>query len=265
MNPENEKISSIDIVKNHIFKQLESHILKVGDRLPTEVQLAEQLSVSRSSVREALLSLKVIGLVGSAQGSGYTIIGDTKKSFSEALRALMTIYSVTLTDISEIREALEVKAAQLAIQHTIDAESITYLKDLISEMEKFSRTDSALVTESDTKFHRKIAELSRNPFLINFVLALSDFSNKYILISWADVTSDEISELLITHKKIVDYLETQNISAVTSEIANHYHIADCIIKNHQKKNNSKEAVERLLEQLYETGYSTEEIFQKLSK
>lgn len=52
-----------ELVKEHIFNQLELHNLKIGDRLPTELQLAEQLGVSRSSVRDALQALKSNGLV----------------------------------------------------------------------------------------------------------------------------------------------------------------------------------------------------------
>lgn len=248
-----------ELVKEHIFNQLELHNLKIGDRLPTELQLAEQLGVSRSFVRDALQALKSNGLVTSSQGSGYTIIGDAKKSFSEALRTIITIYNITFTDISEIREALEIKAAQLAIQKTIPSEDISFLEHCIEQMKTYSRTDSSQVPEYDIEFHKKIAELSGNPFLINFVLALSDFSNKYILISWDKVDDGEITELLETHRNIIYYLKTENSSAVTTEVSRHYHIADNIIKNHQPK----EDLKQLLDQLYQKGFTADEIRKQL--
>lgn len=248
-----------EFVKEYIFNQLELRNLKVGDRLPTELQLAEQLDVSRSAVRDALQALKNNGLVTSSQGSGYTIIGDAKKSFSEALRTIMTLYNVTLTDISEIREALEMKAVQLAIQTGISSEAISFLEHCMEQMEQYSQTDSSQVPKYDIEFHKKIAELSGNPFLINFILALSDFSNKYILVSWDKVEDSEITKLLETHRKIIYYLETKNISSVTTEISNHYQIADNIIKNHPPKAD----LNQLLEQLYQKGFTPEEIQKQL--
>ena len=264
MNTMTKNETSIESVKEYIFQQLENHNLKIGDRLPTEVQLSEQIGVNRSAVRDALQSLKGIGLVNSSQGSGYTIVGNTKKSFSEALRAIMAINDITFTDISEIREALEIKSAQLAIQHNnISEKVICYLNECITNIEHFAKIDSHQVTICDINFHRKIAELSDNQFLINFVLALSDFSNQYILISWDDVETEEINRLLKTHKKIIEYLEKHDITSVTNEIVNHYHIADDIIQKHQKKNYD-ETAEQLLKHLLKSGFTSEEIYNKLS-
>ena len=101
----NEKKAASDIVKEYVFDQIESKKLIIGSRLPTEKQLAAQLNVSRTSVREALQSLKGVGLVKSTRGSGYQIVSNTENILSDALRAIMSIKNIQFTDISNIREA----------------------------------------------------------------------------------------------------------------------------------------------------------------
>ncbi len=260
-----KKESTSDVVKDYVFKQLESQKLGIGSRLPTESQLSTLLNVSRSSVREALQSLKGIGLVESSQGSGYTIISNTKKSFSDALRAMMAIKGITLTDISEIREALEVKASELAIKRGIEMIDISYLQNCIDDMEVASKINPTQAIEHDIDFHRKIAEMSGNNFLTSFIYALSDFSTRYILISWDEVDENEIQELLVTHRKIINFLENRDTTQVVNEIINHYRIADTIINNHvNKKDSHKRSAEHLLEKLYAEGFTTEQIYAKLS-
>lgn len=258
-------LSTNNKVKDYIFNELKHNNLKVGDRLPTEIQLATQLNISRSSVREALQSLKSIGLLSSSQGSGYTITGDITKIFSEALHVIMLTTPVNFSDISEIREALEVKAAELAIRNHISADSIAYLSQCVDDMEKASVSDASQVTKYDLNFHRKIAELSMNPFLINFIEALSQFSDNYILISWNEISQDQMKQLFVSHREIVQFLEKADTKEVTEAIINHYHIADNIIRSANSVDvTEKHSIEELLKKLYAEGLSNEQILNKLS-
>lgn len=254
-------ISTSSKVKDYIFTELEHNRLKVGDRLPAETHIANHLNVSRSSVREALQSLKSIGLLNSSQGSCYTITGNTTKIFSEALRAIIATTPICLTDISEIREALEVKAAQLAIRNHISKNSIDDLEAYVIQMEKATSSPSNIskATTYDIDFHRKIAELSGNPFLVSFTEALSQFSKHYILVSWNDISPNQITDLINSHKNIVHCFKYKDAENVVHEIIQHYRIADDIL-NMQKK----QSIEKLLAELYSKGLSNEQILNKLS-
>lgn len=259
-----KKESTSDIVKDFIFNQLESKQLTVCNRLPTEAQLASTLNISRTSVREALQALKSIGLIESSQGSGYTVVCNTEKSFSDSLRAMMAVKETKLTDISEIREALEIKASELAITRGISDKDISYLSTCIENMETTAKTSSTQTTEYDINFHRKIAEMSGNSFLTSFIFALSSFSSRYILISWDKVDSDEIQELLTSHRNIVHYLKKKNIDLARTEIINHYQIADKIINHHVSNEEiNKDPFEPLLQKFYAKGYTTAEIYARI--
>ena len=88
----------------------------------------------------------------------------------------MATTQIQFTDISEIREALEVKAAQLAIHNHITDDSFHYLSDYEKKMKL---ADTSISQKYDIDFHRKIAELSGNSFLICFIEALSQFSDRF--------------------------------------------------------------------------------------
>ncbi|MBE5063001.1 FadR family transcriptional regulator [Lachnospiraceae bacterium DSM 108991] len=261
----NEKKAASDIVKEYVFDQIESKKLIIGSRLPTEKQLAAQLNVSRTSVREALQSLKGVGLVKSTRGSGYQIVSNTENILSDALRAIMSIKNIQFTDISNIREALEIKAAELSLTSGISQQDIEYLENCIDNMEESTNIMPEKSFEYDILFHRKIAELSRNEFINSFILALSSFSNKYILVSWDKVRSNEAYDLFKIHREILCYLKDHNIDRVIDKIKEHYKIADNIITNHiQFEKKSKDKAENILEQLLSKGYTSNQIVSGLS-
>lgn len=253
-------IDSSKKVKDFIFSELKDNNLKIGDRLPTETRLAEQLDVSRSSVRDALQSLKSIGLLNSSQGSGYTIIGDSTATFSEALRVISATTPIQFTDISEIREALELKAIQLAIYRHVSEDSLQYLDNCVEQM-KLADT-SASSQKHDIDFHKKIAELSGNPFFISFINAFSQFSDRYILVSWNDITTKQKEELIICHRAIVQYLREEKAEEALKEITRHYQLADDIIQS--ENSNTKKSIEKILDRLYSEGFDDEQILRKLS-
>lgn len=261
-----KKESTSDIVKDFIFKQLEEKHLTLGSRLPTEAQLVSILNVSRTSVREALQALKSIGVIESSQGSGYTVVCNSEKIFSDSLRAMMAVRETKLTDISEIREAIEIKASELSIKRGINTKDIDYLTACLDNIEAASKVSSTQATQHDINFHRKIAEMSGNNFLTSFIFALSSFSSRYILISWDKVNHQETQELLTSHRNIIQALKLENTAFVQTEIINHYRIANRIINHHtNEKENSKDPSEQLLQKLYAKGYTSEEIFSKLEK
>ena len=246
-----KKRNTCDSVKEYLFNQIESKKLGIGSRLPTEKQLSDILHISRTSVREALQSLKGVGLVNSVRGSGYEIVSNTETILSDAFRAIMSLKDIHFTDISDIREALDIKAAELAIVHGIATEDFEYLQNCINKM------------VFDTLFHKKIAELSQNEFIKSFIFTLSSFSNKYILISWDKIKDNEAHNLFRIHREILYYLKVEDINEVTRKIKEHYKIADSIINAHieTEKNTN---VDALVSQLLAMGYTNDQICSELT-
>lgn len=259
----NKEETPYEKVINYIFKLIETQEVKIGGRLPPEIQLTKSLNVSRTSVREALQTLKGIGLLESSRGSGYTVKCDAREGLSNVFRVIMAVKEVKHTDISEIREALETKAAELAIKRGIKSEDISELNSYVVEMEISAQENPVNAIEFDVKFHRKIAEMSHNELLTNVIYSLSSFSANYILVSWEKVTKNEMKELLATHKKIISLLKKGDSEQAIKEIINHYRIADRIINNHISVNNFEDSSKIIMDKLLSDGFSAEQIYSQL--
>lgn len=95
--------------------------------------------------------------------------------------------------------------------------------------------------------------------------ALSQFSDRYILISWKDITKNQIAQLIASHREIVHFLEKEDTKKVTEVIINHYRIADDIIRSANSVNiTEKRSIEEILKKLYAEGFNNKQILSKLS-
>ena len=159
-----------------IIHQLQSLIrqgvLKHGDRLPPERDLAEQFKVSRSSVREAIRSLELQGLVVSKRGSGTFINTDNLGSVLALLAASLGPGEDALGDIFEMRRLLEPPIAALAAQRATP-EEVQRMQDILEEQHRQVRQGETGV-EADTAFHFALASATHNTALLKVVSAVED-------------------------------------------------------------------------------------------
>ncbi len=146
-----------------------------GDKLPPERELAQQLGVSRTTVREAIRMLEGENLIRVKRGATGGIIVTAQDAASGADRLSLTAeQKQALRDIFEYRFAIECHAVRLAAERLTD-EDIAKLTTAADEMDALvggGRTDQISVAEynsSDTRFHIGIAEASRNPYFIRAV------------------------------------------------------------------------------------------------
>ncbi len=146
--------------------------LKQGDRLPAERELAEQFQVSRSSVREAIRSLELQGLVVSRPGAGTFISTETLDSVVTLLASTLNAGTDVLRDAFEMRHLLEPPIAALAAQRATSAE-VARLREILEEQQRqIDRGDTGV--EADTDFHFALAAATHNAALIKVVSAVED-------------------------------------------------------------------------------------------
>lgn len=179
--------------------------LKPGDRLPTEPELMEQFNVGRSTLREAVKSLVVAGLLETRRSSG-TFVSESYADFlSRRLNWDMVFSKQDLRHIIEIRCALEEQAAALAAERATDAE-IEKLAQHIEAIRDMSLGPEKAV-EHDIAFHMAVAEASHNPMLFNMVLNIRQLLHGYIKSGYTrrgysnQAEADDIADL---HQPIVD-------------------------------------------------------------
>ena len=144
-----------DQVQDILMTQILSGELKPGDRLK-EIHIAKSLGVSQGPVREAIRSLEAIGYVEHVPNVGAKV-----KIFN--IDKLMEVY--------QVREALEIMAAKIAIDRRKDPSELNerakVLEDAFHMMKAAAEHGDALgYAKFDTQFHRSILEMSGNPTLL---------------------------------------------------------------------------------------------------
>lgn len=155
-----------------VLEQLRTFVtharLQPGDRLPSERELASQLGVSRSSVKQALTVLEVQGLVQTRQGGGTYLRVSTLAS--EELDVLLDRRQ-RLPDILDAREAIEIKLAALAAERRTEAD-LEAMRGALEAM-RVSVADSVSAEDGDRAFHAAMAESGHSKILLDFYLQLA--------------------------------------------------------------------------------------------
>ncbi|MEC9308356.1 MAG: FadR/GntR family transcriptional regulator [Chloroflexota bacterium] len=147
-----------------------------GERLPSERDLACQFNVSRSSVREAIRSMELQGLVVSKPGSGTFISELYEDSISDLVAAAIRTETKRLSDIFEIRHLMEPAIAGLAAVRA-SKEDLQNMRQILQTQKKQIENGETGV-ESDTAFHFALALATHNTALVSMVNAIEDILTK---------------------------------------------------------------------------------------
>jgi GntR family transcriptional repressor for pyruvate dehydrogenase complex len=145
--------------------------LKPGDKLPSEAELCEQFGVSRTVIREATRSLVERGLLSAEPGRGTFVTEISCEDVWASFGLFVKASDISIKNLAEIRELLEVKIAELAAERATQ-EDIVKLEQAIEEMEQNIESVEAFI-RSDLGFHVALAEATRNAMflcLIGFVV-----------------------------------------------------------------------------------------------
>ena len=144
--------------------------------MPAERVLAEQLKVGRGSVREAIRTLELQGLVTSKQGSG-TFINTQNLNAVASLMTFSLIESLgdgeaQLKDIFEVRHLLEPQLAALAAQRATPEDEERLSAILVEQLRQIMEGETGV--DADTEFHFALATATHNTALIKVVSAVED-------------------------------------------------------------------------------------------
>jgi GntR family transcriptional regulator, transcriptional repressor for pyruvate dehydrogenase complex len=141
-------------------------VIAPGERMPPERELATLLKVSRSSLRPALKSLEVMGVLEARQGSGTYLTESAETILSQPADLLMPLRGVSFAELFEARRAMEIEAAAFAAARANDPD-IAELQTLLERMRRHVSHPAAYYA-SDIAFHQKIAQVSGNAVFVWF-------------------------------------------------------------------------------------------------
>lgn len=222
-----------DRVVKFIKEGIQSGTFQIGSRLPPERILAEQLNVSRNSVREAFKILEITGTVTSTQGAGHFISGNFAGFLSETLSMMFLLHELTCPQISQLRYALEKQAFALAVDNA-DAQDRQELQTIIDHLDRETREEENVLL--DKQLHYTIAKASKNVLFVEILNALSDVMDRFIANLRMDIMSEELrrKKLLDAHRRIVEAIQKGEPSDGFAAIDEHFALIDACIKIHSQ-------------------------------
>jgi GntR family transcriptional repressor for pyruvate dehydrogenase complex len=166
-------------------------ILHAGTRLPSERELSRKLRVSRPSLREALRTLELMGVVDTRHGSGTQVADSGSDVLKAPLEFLLMLDKPSIEDLVETRSLLEIHLAGRAAERRTDGD-LAALESALRDM-KAHLAQPVDVTDPDVRFHQAVAAASHNRLLERLMNCLRDGIREVMLAAWPGVPDMDVS------------------------------------------------------------------------
>jgi len=172
MRFESIKVARIsDSIVSQIEEMILDGALKPGDQLPPERELAQQLEVSRPSLREALVILEAKGLIDARRGGGTFVSDALAHSFTDPLVHLLDRRPDTAFDVLELRVAMEEVSAYFAAVRANETDR-NILRRRFGVLEASYDGERDDNVNADVEFHMAVADASHNVALVHVMRSL---------------------------------------------------------------------------------------------
>ena len=201
-----KKTQTYEIVVDRIKNEIEEGSWKPGTGLPSERILAEQLGVSRPSVREALRVLEVMGYVEIKPGQGTFAKEPDQNEKSSRLLLSMLTQEDNVLEVLEIREIFEPQIAYLAAESAINRD-ILVMEEIIERMDAHMRAGESTVNDN-IDFHLAIARTTKNKVLYQVQKILLKASKDAVMRYFEVPGRDNKS--VIGHKQILTAIKDRD-------------------------------------------------------
>jgi GntR family transcriptional regulator, transcriptional repressor for pyruvate dehydrogenase complex len=217
------KVSAI--AAEQIVEAIQRDDYPVGSKLPSEFELAEQMGVSRPSIREALSALQAMSIIESRPGSGNYVL--RRPSSSEERDTVHLIESETgCVEVMEARGVLEPPVAGLVAEKA-SSDTVNRLRGFIEEMrERASEDDFDAYFEADKGFHIALADAAGNALVKSALSPLLDtmdqrvyreFTRHYYLKNVAD-----LQQVVNLHQEILAAIEARDSRTAFAKTVEHW-------------------------------------------
>jgi GntR family transcriptional regulator, transcriptional repressor for pyruvate dehydrogenase complex len=216
-------------VIDYIKQQIRVGKLISGSRLPAERELSQLLGVSRNSVREAIRTLDIMGVISSQQGAGNYLTGNFENNLVESLSMMFLLNQIDYQQISQLRRGLEMQAIMLAIDN-ITQEQIQELTKVVDELEHTTEDQNIIL---DKRLHYTIATASRNTLITDILQALSDLIDQFIVDLRREILSSPDSKIILleAHNEMMQSLINKDKNMAYDAINKHFGIIDEKLKD----------------------------------
>ncbi|MEW6243898.1 MAG: FadR/GntR family transcriptional regulator [Bacillota bacterium] len=227
--------------KSRVYEEIASQIkqliiegrFKPGDRLPPEREMAEIFRVSRNSVRDALRTLELMGLVECRHGDGTIVTCVTPETLISPLAAILATRRNLLSALMEVRKIIEPPAAQMAAQR-INEDDLRELEQILASQEQKAMQGEYTI-EEDNDFHYTICMAAENEVLMLMVTHIMGLLSESRARSLQ--TAGRVRMSVAGHRRILDAIKRRDPDLARDAMLKHLEeIENTILKNMGQEN-----------------------------
>lgn len=212
-------MSTVERVAQQLQTRIRSKEWTSAGKLPGQRQLAEELGVSRASLRSAITMLESLGLLRSEPGRGVFIAKMGANAPRNAFDRWQLQSRYALRDVYLVRNELEELAVALATSAVTRA-GIECLRATINRMEAAADADDLVaMSEADRTFHVRIFQIAGSSMLHDLADSIADVIERSRQIAFADPV--RLREPILEHVRIVDAMATGSPSAARRAMRAH--------------------------------------------
>ena len=203
-------------VADQLRKLIENENIKPGERFPSERVLADQLGVSRPTVREAMIALDLTGAIEIRSGSGIYA-----SKMKPTLQTPTEDIGIGPFEILEIRLIVESEACALAAVRMTDSDLVELQKALVDMEEEEKQPDAS--EKADQRFHEIIAKSCQNSAIKSVIDWLWMLRNESMLSTTflQRIRSEGVHPSIVEHKEILKALMSRDPDAARSAMRKH--------------------------------------------
>src|ERR1035438_2544669 len=208
--------------------------LKPGDKLLAERELADQFQVSRASVREAIRTLEMLGVIDIRPGEGTFVRSSGADDIIRPLAMFLAVERASLLDMYEMRRIFETESARLAADRAT-VEELDQLRSALENMrERLNVQDPEKGEEFDVAFHYGVAEATHNSLLIKLFKTVSEEFHKANSVARRQLyhhKSENAQKLIDQHSEIYEAIRSRSPEAASKAMLDHLVFAELELRN----------------------------------
>lgn len=219
-----ERVSQTDRVVKELTKFFLTDEITEGDKLPTEMELCERLRVGRSTVREAVRALQVMGYVTIEPGRGAFLKQKSLETPVHRILSWLGSRKTEVADIIEVRMHLEPFSVKLAVERGTegDVERIDAIRqeyEALLGSGPFSAEMGERLGELDSRFHAAICDASHNPLLIDLNSLVTEAFKEFRANSFS--VENHAKNAILPHRRIIAAIQKRQATEAQGAMRKH--------------------------------------------
>ncbi|EOT24167.1 hypothetical protein C805_02379 [Eubacterium sp. 14-2] len=237
-NPRLNGKKTYEYVFEYFSEQILSGKLQLNDKIPTEREIAEQLGVSRNSIREVMHMLEITGLIECLQGSGNYVRCNPMEYMLKSVNMVMALLDIDYAEIFHIRIGYEYAAVRLAVE-TATQEELEEMRQILEKMDQpMSSRESAKL---DLEFHHTLVKSSHNRMLILYNSMLDNLLDQFIENFRTKILTNKMRAELLrrSHWGIYHALLEGNLAEAMKAFDRHFRIVEAQLDKIIQKNSER--------------------------